>query len=58
MKTQTQKTEYPLIESSLAAVRRELADCEWDGRDTKALRDRVSYLSAALARGEKYDVPF
>jgi hypothetical protein len=48
------------ITRSIAAIRKQISDAEWNG-DTAAadaLRPRLASLQLMQARGEQWDVPF
>lgn len=46
------------IGRSIAALRKQLSDAEWNGQPTTHLAVRLAVLEAAKARGEEWDVPF
>lgn len=48
------------ITRSIAAIRKQISDAEWnnDTAAADALRPRLSSLQLMQARGEQWDVPF
>lgn len=48
------------IARSISALRKQIADAEWNGNTAAAdaLRPRLASLELMKARGEQWDVPF
>lgn len=46
------------ITRSLRALKRQIADAEWLGRDATPLRTRLASLELMAQFGELWDVPF